>query len=770
MTSSVARPRVLRHAGSYALAVLAVVLALLVRTQWAPWVFAMATYLPFFFAVVVAATVGGVGPGLVAVGLSAVATSYFLLEPHGSLWIASGNDRVQFACFVLIAASIGWLCAMVNRVHRRLRRERTRLLASEARFRSLANTAPAVIWTADPAGNITFHNQRWLEYTGIDAQANVADWPRLVLYPDDYARCVAAWTRALATGTEYEIEVRNRRHDGEYRWFLTRALPARDDQGRIVEWYGSTIDIHDAKLAAEIVQDSEARLRASEERFRRAAHATGAVVYEVDLVGTARASAHGLERLLGADGRERELSSAWWHTRIHPDDLPRHVAQLQECLGDPARAGYRVAYRVRHTDGTWRDVEDAGEVVRGADGRPVRLVGAILDVTERKRVQDDMVRLQAELVEADRKKDEFLSVLAHELRNPLAPIRNSLELMKLAHTDATAVAQARVVMERQLGQMVRLIDDLMDLTRISRGKIGLQRRRMLLADALRNAVETSHPQLEHAGHQFTCVVPPEPIFVDGDEVRLSQVFANLLNNAAKYTARGGRVDVRVERQDQHVVVTVADNGVGIPAEMLPRVFDMFTQVDRSLERAQGGLGIGLNIVQRLVEMHGGTVSAHSAGHGHGSRFVVRLPVAGAEVAAVAVAAHEVGARPAARRKILVVDDNRDSATSLAAMLAMMGNETRSACDGIEAIEVAASFVPDVILLDIGMPRLNGYEACRRLRMRAELQHVVIVACTGWGQEDDKKTAAAAGFNFHLTKPVDPAALEKLLAGVQVSAG
>ena len=366
------------------------------------------------------------------------------------------------------------------------------------------------------------------------------------------------------------------------------------------------------------------------------------------------------------------------------------------------------------------------------------------------------------LREADRRKDEFLATLAHELRNPLAPMRNGLHLMKLAQGDAEGVERARTLLERQLGQMVRLVDDLLDLSRISRGTVELRRARVPLAAVVRQAVETGQPAIEAAGHALTLEVPDESIVVDADEVRLAQAIANLLHNAAKYTEAGGRIRLAVAREGDEAVVTVEDNGVGVSPEMLPRLFEMFTQVDRSLERSQGGLGIGLAIVKRLVEMHGGSVTAHSAGVGKGSRFVVRLPVARA-AADVELARREGRpAGPPVRRRILVVDDNEDSAISMAMLLTGMGNETRTAHEGLEALEIGATFLPEVVLLDIGMPRLNGYETAQRIRQQPWGKNLTLVAVTGWGQEGDRLRSREAGFDHHVVKPVDPAALSKLL--------
>jgi len=335
--------------------------------------------------------------------------------------------------------------------------------------------------------------------------------------------------------------------------------------------------------------------------------------------------------------------------------------------------------------------------------------------------------------------------------------------MKLAGDNPDAVEKSRSMMERQVGQMAHLIDDLMDLSRISGGKIVLQKARLKVSDVVQDAVDISRPLIEERGHDLVVDVPPEPLYVDAYRTRLAQVFGNLLNNAAKYTETGGRIRVAVERQGSDVVVAVEDNGVGIRADMLNMVFDMFAQVDRSLEKSQGGLGIGLNIVQRLAEMHDGSIVAESGGYGAGSRFVVRLPVALAVTTDRPDDHDEVPKAKPARRRILVVDDNRDGANSLAEMLTIMGNDTQTAFDGLEAVAVAEAFKPDVIVMDLGMPRMNGYEACRRIRGEPWGRNVVMVAQTGWGQEDDKRKSQDAGFDCHMVKPVDPESLEKLLA-------
>jgi signal transduction histidine kinase len=384
----------------------------------------------------------------------------------------------------------------------------------------------------------------------------------------------------------------------------------------------------------------------------------------------------------------------------------------------------------------------------------------------------ERLRLIRQLQQVDRKKDDFLAVLAHELRNPLAPIRNATQFMQLKGPTDPDLQDARDIIDRQVRQMSRLVDDLLDVSRITQGKFALHKERVSLGVVLTNAIESSRPLIEGADHQLTVAVPPEPLYVEGDVTRLGQIFGNLLTNAAKYTDRGGRIRLTAERQGNDVLVAVQDTGIGIAAEHLRGIFDMFSQVAPALERSQGGLGIGLSLVKSLVEMHGGRVEARSDGPGRGSQFIVRLPLliaaprTGTEVRRTE--AESSGCR-SHKCRIVVADDNVDSAQSLVMMLSVMGHEVRTAHDGTAAVHLAETFRPDVALLDIGMPNLNGYQAARRIREQPWGKAMVLVALTGWGQAEDKRRAEAAGFDHHFTKPVDPTALERLLAGLKYTA-
>lgn len=391
-----------------------------------------------------------------------------------------------------------------------------------------------------------------------------------------------------------------------------------------------------------------------------------------------------------------------------------------------------------------------------------------LKISEREqRAMADLLRQQShELSEADRRKDEFLAILAHELRNPLAPIRNGLQILKLAANNPEAAVQARRMMERQLAQMVRLIDDLMDVSRITRGKIELRNEPIELVQVVQQAIETSRPLIEASGHTLSVSVPSRPLTLTADGTRLSQVFSNLLNNAARYSEPGGQISLVVRDVDSDAVVSVKDSGIGIPADMLPKVFDLFTQVNRSIEQSQGGLGIGLSLVKSLVEMHGGSVSAHSDGHGKGSTFVVRLPLGPQTEWNPLLSASGFDFRKSsAERRILVADDNEDAVTTLKMLLEVMGHEVRGAHDGIQTVDLAMEFKPDVILLDIGMPKMNGYEACRRIQEEPWARNTVFIALTGRAPEEEGQRSLDAGFDHHMMKPVDPKVLIKLLASL-----
>ncbi|HVY81882.1 MAG TPA: ATP-binding protein [Steroidobacteraceae bacterium] len=381
---------------------------------------------------------------------------------------------------------------------------------------------------------------------------------------------------------------------------------------------------------------------------------------------------------------------------------------------------------------------------------------------ERRRAEEALRASTRRLEEADRRKDQFLATLAHELRNPLAPMRNALHFMQLRGSRDPEMQNARDMIDRQVRQMVRLVDDLMEVSRITLGQIQLQSEIVPLAIVITNAVEVSRPLIDAARHHLTVELPSEPLYVEGDSTRLSQVLQNLLNNAAKYTPPGGQITLRADRDGDMAIIRVRDTGIGIPPAMLDRVFEMFTQVDRGSALSQGGLGIGLALAQQLTQMHGGRIDVTSDGTGRGSEFTVRLPLCAAPSAAAAPADRAGAFHRPTRRRVLVADDNIDGAESLRLNLEIDGHEVRAVFDGAAAVSLAEEFRPHFMVLDLGMPKLDGYEVCRRVRERPWGDAVTIIALTGWGQEHDRRRTLEAGFDRHLVKPVDPAYLAKLI--------
>ena len=539
-------------------------------------------------------------------------------------------------------------------------------------------------------------------------------------------------------------------------------LIARDGVERPIDDSAAPIfDATGATVGAVLVfRDVTERMQQLETQARLAAivQSSQDAIISKSLDGTIRSWNHEAERLFGYTAEEAIGQSI---SLIIPRERDDEEREIMRRLRRGERVDHIETVRVAK-DGRRVELSITISPVRNANGQVIGASKVARDIAERKRNEEA-------LRTADRRKDEFLAVLAHELRNPLAPLASGLQVIRLAEGKPEAIARARTMMERQLAHLVRLVDDLLDVSRINRGKMELRRSRLLLTDVVNSAIETARPLIEAAGHIFSAALPPEPIYLDGDLTRLSQVFSNLLTNSAKYTDGGGQILLEATPGPDNVVVSVRDTGIGIPPEHIGSVFEMFSQVDRTIERSSGGLGIGLSLVQGLVRMHGGTVSAQSPGPGQGSTFTVTLPVVQPTVAPVkSQAALSSSAQP--RQHILVVDDNLDSATAMAMMLEFLGNEVRMAHDGLEAIKEAEQYRPDVVLMDVGMPRLNGYEATRRIRAEPWARDVFIIALTGWGQEDDRARSHEAGCDGHLVKPVNLPDLEDLLARLKAARG
>jgi len=469
----------------------------------------------------------------------------------------------------------------------------------------------------------------------------------------------------------------------------------------------------------------------------------------------------------------RELEQLWelgpgqttyedFEALIHPSD--RIVVEATRDTALRNRQPFEVEFRIVLPSGAVRWVYSKGGAVYDADGRPVRVLGNDMDITERKRAEEA-------LREVDRHRSEFLAILAHELRNPLAPIRTAAEVLRQSPADdQRGKLEAIEAIVRQVGQMTILIDDLLDESRIAQGKIALRPADVDVTDVVRQTVSACQPLFDDGGIELDVTYPSRPVVTRCDQTRLAQVIQNLLSNAAKFTPSGGRVRLTVELANDQAIIRVTDNGIGIGRDDLPRVFDRFVQLDTSLERAQGGLGLGLSLVKTLVELHGGTVVAHSGGVGHGAEFVVTLPAPPQAVrvkeTVQAPSPPRSAAATAQKKRILVVDDNRDSATAMAMLLGIGGHETRVAHDGVEAVTTAEQFGPEIVLLDLGLPKLNGYEVALRLRAMPGGAAMVIAALTGWGQDSDRQRTTQSGFDVHLVKPVDPAVLLELVGAAR----
>jgi PAS domain S-box-containing protein len=502
------------------------------------------------------------------------------------------------------------------------------------------------------------------------------------------------------------------------------------------------------------LQRTQEALLASEERLDLAQRAGRIGTFEWNIRTGAVTWSATKEELYGLPAGGFGGRYADWKQAVHPDDRDRAEADRLRAVAE--RTELDTEFRIVRPDGETRWIASKGKVFYTGDGEPLRMLGVSQDITERKRIEK-------ELRDADRKKDEFLATLAHELRNPLAPMLHAMQILNARGPLRPELEWARGVLDRQAHVMARLLEDLLDVSRISRDQLELRREWVELAAVLEVALETSRPVIEAGSHELTVTLPPEPIHLHADPLRLAQVFANLLNNAAKYTEEGGRIRLIAECQGSDVIVSVQDNGIGIAAGTLASIFEMFSQAKPALVRSQGGLGIGLSLVKGLVELHGGSIEAHSDGPGRGSEFVVRLPVVAERPAPEPVQTSDDEPTLTRTYRILIVDDNHDSVDSLAMLLEITGNEVATAYDGEQAVEVAEAVRPDVVLLDIGMPKLNGYDACRRIREQPWGEGMFIIALTGWGQEEDRRRTEEAGFNRHMVKPVDADILMKLLA-------
>ena len=574
-----------------------------------------------------------------------------------------------------------------------------------------------------------------------------------VIHPDDRARVRRQIDQALQSHAPFESRYRVRTIDGDYRSVLARGRVEYGADGTPLRLPGVILDITRQTQV-------ESALQTSEERYSSLIELMDQAFCVIDMLYDDQGNP--------VDFRYLEANPAF----VKQSGLENAIGKtIRSFVPEHDQHWFDVYDQVVKTGQPMRYVDEAHAMERWFEIFAARLGGpgstklAVLftDISERKRAEKKLRQLADDLSEMDRRKTEFLATLAHELRNPLAPIRNGLQIMHLAADKPATVARVRDVMERQVNQMVHLVNDLLDVARITRGQIELKLERADLKTIIASAVETSMPLIEASQHQLQVTVTEQALPLDADPTRLAQVLGNLLNNAAKYTPAKGRIVLDARRDGDQAVIEVRDSGVGIPAESLPTVFEMFTQVGQNMGRAQGGLGIGLSLVRRLAELHGGSVAVASPGAGLGSTFTVRLPLASDLPQVPDPDTTQPGIAPGGSFRVLVVDDNIDAADTLAALLDMMGHATQVVHDGAQALAAALQFLPDVVFLDIGLPGMNGYEVARALRQTPSGAHAVLIALTGWGAENDRSQSSAAGFDHHLTKPANLQAIGELLA-------
>ena len=629
------------------------------------------------------------------------------------------------------------------------RRAEETLRESEARYRSALTAGRMGSWETDLRAGTRTWTHEGMALFGIDLPGGRgqvggdADEYQTAMHPDD--RHLVRRFHALADKIDsFPAEYRIVRPDGTIVWLSGRGLvAARTSDGKAHRLISIMSDVTERRHAEE-------QLRKERERLSLALSAGRMGAFDLDIRDDVlwwspqTYAVFGLSPETFTPTREGVLEL------VHPDDRAMFVQSRKEAIAQ--RQPLALEFRILQPDGSTSWVSHRGEVEYDTAGQPVRSFGITMDITERKHAEDA-------LRQADREKDDFIATLAHELRNPLAPIRNAVEVLRRTAQRDAQVIWSRDVIDRQVAQMAHLLDDLLDVSRMTRGQFHLRREALQLATIVERAIEIAQPIVDASGHALTVELPAQPVALEGDLTRLAQIVSNLLINAAKYTAAGGRIGLAAAVEGDEVAIMVRDSGIGIDERQLPRIFEMFGQVESALARSQGGLGIGLSLAKGLAELHGGRIKAHSAGVGHGSEFIVHLPIDRQRraVPAPTVVAPEPPLASSSYR-VLVADDLPEIADSLACVFELMGHSVAVAYDGEEAVQRAAEFRPDVALLDLGMPKLNGYEACLRIRSTSWGRQMTLIAQTGWGQDDDRRRTREAGFDHHVLKPVDPSAL------------
>ena len=631
------------------------------------------------------------------------------------------------------------------------------LRATQERLRLATEAGGLGVWMWDVTKDLVTWEHDWMyDMFGMskdEGPLTAARFASEFLHPDDRAEFSSHVSQVLAEGGAFKFAGRFfRQNDRAMRWveFNGARQPSTDDAQ---PWLmGTVAEITERKRA-----DQE--LRTSEERYRTLFDSIDEGFCVLDVIFNDSGEAIDYRFIEHNPAFEKQAGMENVMNRSIRELVPGHEGHWFDVYGRVARSGKPERFvREAKNLGRWFDVY---ATPTGGPGS-TKLAVLFTDITERKHAEVEFQRLAAELAEADRRKTEFLATLAHELRNPLAPIRNGLQIMRLGAADEAGMAQVHDMMERQIGQMVHLINDLLDIARISNGQVELRLNKIDLQTLVDSAVETSLPLIEEGHHTLKVSLPEEPVQLQVDPTRIAQVLSNLLNNAAKYTPANGRIELSAQLEGSDVLISVTDSGVGIPQEALGTIFDMFTQGDAKLNRPQGGLGIGLSVARSLVELHGGMIQAESGGKGLGSTFVIRLArlPSATQLTHAPSDAHDT--KPASARRVMVVDDNKDAADTLAVLLELDGHQTVVAHDGDEALRMAPEFQPELVFLDIGMPIKNGYEVAREMRQIPGMRDIVLAALTGWGTDADRARSKDAGFDHHMTKPADLESIDAVI--------
>lgn len=739
---------------AYLLAIIFTLIAILLRMLLDPLLSHSLVFISLFGAVALSAWLSGYKPAIVASLVGYILCNYLFIYPRGHIHI-NPSDVLSFIAYIITCAIIIALAEKARSELHKCRLVESDLRASMESNKTILESITDAFITLDKDWRFTYINPaaELLLQRSSDDLLNKHIWKE---YPgcaggeiEDLYRKVTT-TQIADSLTTYYTKIA--------RWYEIRAFPSKE---------GIAIYYKDVTLQKQAIDE----LRASELKRRLALDSADLGAWHLDMA-TGQFTAD--EKYLTiVTGHTSPISYEQSIEFIHPEDRTRIQEAIKAATDMANPQPYAEEYRVNHSDGKIRWILAKGRPNiknQNEDDFSISFDGTVSDVTARKRTERLLKQQSEELAAANHRKNQFIATLAHELRNPLAPIRNALSIMELKINDSHAIENARRVVDRQVTQMVRLIDDLLDISRISHGKLELKLQPVELSTILNNSIESSRSILENSSVELIVKMPNEPIYLNGDSIRLSQVFINLLNNAAKFTDPGGQVHIDINRiyespsnTRNSVQVIVSDTGVGIAPESLPCIFEAFIQLPNSLKRSRGGLGVGLMLVKNLIEMHQGTIEAHSDGLGKGTRFTVDLPViATPELPKQNLVPVDRYVKTTEKLRILVVDDNQDAANSLSGLLELMQHETHVEFDGSSALNAIDRFKPEVVFLDIGLPDMSGYKVAIKIRQHKLGKTIKLFALTGWGQEVDRNNSKLAGFDAHFTKPIDPAELATIL--------